>query len=175
MTQNLVKMIFKKIIFGLVLLGLILPGMAQPGQGGSRKDRVEAFKIAFLTRELELTPEEAKVFWPVYGVYQDERKALRKDAKLDRVEARLNFEEMSDKEVEEALNGFMDNKQAEIDLTRKYVAEFKKVLPIRKVAKLYHAETQFKSRLLKQMQQGGQKGNEFPRRGKGRGQGGPRK
>jgi hypothetical protein len=44
--------------------------VAQRGQGGAsmeeRKERLESMKISFLTEQLDLTPDEAKVFWPVY-------------------------------------------------------------------------------------------------------------
>ena len=134
----------------VLLLLLIAPAtaMAQPGD---RQERLEAIKIAYLTRELNLSPEEARQFWPLYDKYQDELRELRESTRLDMLEARMNFKDLSDQEVEAMLNTFLDSKQAEIDLTRKYVKDFQTVLPIKKVAKLFRAEHQFKRRLLEEM------------------------
>ena len=43
-----------------------------------RKENIEAMKIGFLTKKLDLTPEEAQKFWPVYNQYSDKMKELRK-------------------------------------------------------------------------------------------------
>ena len=36
-------------------------------------DKMMSEKIAFITTELELTPEEAQVFWPVYNQIAKEK------------------------------------------------------------------------------------------------------
>ena len=50
---------------------------AQPQKGGWH-DRMMSEKIAFITMELQLTPEEAQVFWPVYNQIAQEKKASQK-------------------------------------------------------------------------------------------------
>jgi hypothetical protein len=43
--------------------------MNQEGPGGNRdgkREKIELYKIQFITKELALTPEEAQLFWPVY-------------------------------------------------------------------------------------------------------------
>lgn len=39
--------------------------MNQEGPGG-KKEKIELYKIQFISKELALTPEEAQLFWPVY-------------------------------------------------------------------------------------------------------------
>jgi hypothetical protein len=46
----------------------------------------------------------------------------------------------------------LEYRQKELDLQRKYNPEFKKVLPVKKVAKFYRAEQQFKINLIRDMQ-----------------------
>ena len=45
------------------------PQGGRPGEEQRKKEfeRIQAEKIAFITQELDLTPEEAQVFWPVYN------------------------------------------------------------------------------------------------------------
>ena len=42
------------------------------------RERLEALKTAFITRELQLTAEEAKGFWPIYENYSSTLKELRR-------------------------------------------------------------------------------------------------
>lgn len=44
---------------------------------------VDALKMAFITKELNLSPEEAQKFWPVYNNYSNEIKKARKDFRQD--------------------------------------------------------------------------------------------
>jgi len=117
---------------------------AQNGDG----QNVEAIRIAYLTRQLNLTPEEAQQFWPVYNQAQDELKALKLGQRQEVRTARRNFDTMSDAEVEEAVNTMVEVKQKELDLFMKHHEQYIKVLPIRKVAKLYKAEADFRQMLL---------------------------
>ena len=129
-----------------------------PGDAGDRREKVEAAKIAFITRELNLTPQEAQVFWPVYNQFQDEMKAINKKRATELLDDKLNFDNMSDAELAKAIDNEFYYQQQELDLKKKYNEQFKKVLPVRKVAKYWVAEQKFKLFLLKQLreqQQGG--------------------
>jgi len=122
-----------------------------------KKDRVETEKIAFITKELELTSEEAQKFWPVYNEYSNEREELRKQ----RRESIKVTEEMTDAEATKAIENMLTLREKELALQREYINKFLEVLPGKKVAKLYNAEEKFKRMLLdrlnKKPQQSGAK------------------
>ncbi|CAN5526573.1 hypothetical protein BH10BAC1_BH10BAC1_15650 [soil metagenome] len=127
--------------------------MGSPPNGKGQKqqdkrDNIESMKIAFLTTKLDLTPEEAQKFWPVYNQYSDKLQELRKKRRDDERQAKKNFEDLTDKELEEAMDSDLAFKQKELDLQKEYNTKFKAVLPIKKVSKLYAAEEQFKRVLL---------------------------
>jgi hypothetical protein len=127
---------------------------AQPGQRAeARREKVESMKIGFLTNKLDLTSDEAKKFWPVYNQFQDEMDALRMKRRGDRKEAREDFDKLSDKEVEKVVDDEIVFRQNELDLIKKYHAQFKQVLPIKKVAVLYRSEEEFKRELLRQLKE----------------------
>ena len=113
-----------------------------------KKENIESMKIAFLTTKLDLTPEEAQKFWPVYNQYNDKLQELRKKRREDERLAKKNFEELSDKEVEQAIDNDLAFRQKELDLQKEYNTKFKAVLPIKKVSRLYNAEEQFKRVLI---------------------------
>ncbi|MCW3072022.1 MAG: hypothetical protein JWQ09_6049 [Segetibacter sp.] len=117
----------------------------------AKRDNIESMKIAFLTKKLDLTPEEAQLFWPVYNQYTDKLQELRKKRRMESKDAKHNVEEMSDKDVELAVDNEMAFRQKELDIQKEYHAKFKAVLPIKKVAKLYQAEEQFKRVLLDEL------------------------
>jgi Spy/CpxP family protein refolding chaperone len=127
------------------------PGGPPPGQE-DRKEQVESMKIAYITTKLDLTPEEAQVFWPVYNQYRSELDKIREGRRKDMKSAGDDFSGMSDAELEKFVDGEVAFRQSELDVMKKYHSQFKKVLPIRKVAKLYRAEEDFKRELLKRMQ-----------------------
>lgn len=138
------------IVFLICYSTILFAQQPPPGEGPPRpaRERVEAMKVGFLTQRLNLTAEEAKVFWPVYNKYQDELEVLRKSRRENLVNAKMNFDEMPEKDVEKAVDSELGFRQHELDLLKKYHVQFKQVLPIKKVAKLYRAEEDFKRELL---------------------------
>lgn len=119
--------------------------MAQKGE------RLEAMKIGFITERLNLTADEAKVFWPIYNKFTEELKKLRLSTKGKITEEMADMPNMNDTEAEKVLADMVNFKINEAELIKKYAAEFKKVLPIKKVVLLFKAENDFKRELLKQL------------------------
>jgi len=117
-----------------------------------RKEDIESMRIAFITTKLNLTPDEAKVFWPVYNQYSDKLQEVRKKRREDIKDTKQNFDTMSDKDVEASIDNNFSLRQKELDIQKEFNEKFKKVLPMKKVAKLYAAEEQFKMELLKKLQ-----------------------
>ena len=52
------------------------PGGDKPTPSGA--ERVQALKVAFITKALNLTSAEAEKFWPIYNEFQDKRDVVRK-------------------------------------------------------------------------------------------------
>jgi hypothetical protein len=120
---------------------------------GEKREEIEAMKVGFLTRKLELNTEEAKTFWPVYNQYQSELDRIRENRRKDMKASREEFDSMSDKDFEKIVDGEIAFRQAELDVMKKYNSQFKQVLPMKKVAKLYRAEEDFKRELLQRIQE----------------------
>lgn len=153
----------------LLLLCLLSVGSvwAQPPAGANQAD-IEALKVGFITRRLNLTADEAKVFWPVYDAYAAEMKEVKEGMRLEKRNAKKNFDLMTDKEVDEAMESMLAYKRRELDVTLKYHEEFKRVLPIRKVGQLYRAEQEFTRLLLERLQERREEGGGVRPGGPGR-------
>jgi hypothetical protein len=121
---------------------------AQPGEGGGKRgEKLEALRIAFITEKLSLTPQEAQVFWPVYNEYQTKLKEIRAQGKMEM----KNFDTATDAEMEKVVTAHFDAEQRTLNLQKEYYLQLKKVLPVRKIMKLFRAERDFKNRLLEQI------------------------
>jgi hypothetical protein len=159
MSAKITTMKKRILLFSFILFTTFVSaqqGRFRPGGGGGgrqMREKVDAMKIGYLTDYLDLTPDEAKSFWPVYNKYQDELDQLRKTRKNNFLNEQMNFDSMSDADLEKMVDGEIAFHQSELDLQKKYHPQFKKILPIRKVAKLYRAEEEFKKRLLEMIRE----------------------
>ena len=131
-----------------LIIAFLAIGSVQAQNKRPMRDRVDAMKVGFLTDRLNLTPEEAQVFWPVYNKYSDELDQLRKGRRENLMNTRENFDSMSPAEIEKAVDNEIIFRTNELEITKKYHPLFKKVLPIKKVAMLYKAEEDFKRKLI---------------------------
>lgn len=129
-----------------------------PGpRGGDRfhgdSERVDAMRIAFLTKRLALTPEEASVFWPVYNAFDSERDVLLEGRGAPTIDV------MSDEELEKTLLGEFQRQKDMASLQERYYSSFKDVLPRRKATMVFMLEHQFREEVMAAMRrrmEGGQ-------------------
>lgn len=142
----------KLLIFCWLCLTLSYAHAQQPGDEKTpKKERVEALKVAFITEKLQLTAKEAQVFWPVYNEFEEKLELSRKSRRKDAQVAMEAIDKLSDKEVENFIEAEFSQRQKELDIQKEYHEKFKKVLPLKKVGKLYLAEQEFKRQLLKKI------------------------
>lgn len=145
------KSIVKR-VWGIVLFAVLLSTQGFAQGNTNTKEALEAMKVSFITQKINLTPEEAQVFWPIYNQYETELDALRKKRK-DEKAAMDDVSKIGDKEIEKLVDGEIIFRQQELDIIKKYHAQFKKILPVKKVALLYKAQEDYKKELLKQIQE----------------------
>lgn len=125
----------------------------QQKQHGEQRKNIEAQRIAFITQELNLTPAEAKVFWPVYNEYDSKRHDMKKSFKNMDDLHKAEIEKLTEKEASQILDNQITEAQKLLDLRKEYHAKFKSVLPAVKVLKLYGAEREFQKMLIDKLRQ----------------------
>jgi hypothetical protein len=133
----------RNIIYGLLLFILSI-NMMQAQERRSKDERIQALKVAFITEELNLTPEQSQGFWPLYNELQAKLKQLKKS----RIK-RLDIEKMPDSELEAILENQLKMEEDKVALHRTYTQRFKKVITIRQVIKLTQSEHRFRKELLR--------------------------
>jgi Skp family chaperone for outer membrane proteins len=75
-----------------------------------KNEKIQALYVAYVTKELNLTSEEAQKFWPVHNQYETELRSVKKDLpELDKEQARLNIK----KKYQNNFNGILGNNRCE--------------------------------------------------------------
>ncbi len=135
----------KNLLSALVVLLLIANTALAQTKKQARKDRVKAIKVAFITDELALTVEESQNFWVVYNEMEEKIKALHQENKGKK---KVDKSTLSEAELEAWIENKLKKQEQRVAIKREYVAKFKKVIPLLKIAKLMDLERKFKKELL---------------------------
>lgn len=112
--------------------------------------RVEALKRGYLNQQLDLSPAEAKKFWPLYNQYQQDMKQLarkRRENQLGR--SRLNSS--NDHQIEQSMDKDFNIQEKALQTREHYRDQFREVMPPRKVMQFYKAEKDFNQQLVEEL------------------------
>ena len=140
----------KRIIISLVLALATI--CATANNKCDWKEKMMSERIAFLTIEMDLTPEEAQVFWPVYNqVDAEKEKAMH-----DMFSAYKAMDEAvkagkSEKEISKLLDAYLAAKEKQSEIEKAADEKFRKVLPTEKVARLYLGEEKFRRQHIRKL------------------------
>lgn len=142
-----------KNILSLFIVLISFGAIAQDGPFIRKKrEQIKSLKVAFITSELSLTPEESAKFWPLYNAYEDKQQEIRKE-KLKGYLNRMDedsFEKLSDKEASAILTQMESSEDELYQAKKKFVASLKGVISPIKILKLKKAEENFNRKLLQQ-------------------------
>ncbi len=126
-----------KKIFTLTILLLSITGFAfaqeQQQPDPKQEEKIQALEIAFISRKLDLTIDEAQKFWPVYNEY-------KRDMRHVMLQHRNNPNE-----------GEIERDQKVIDVRKKYRDRIVGVIGQPRMNKFFQAEREFRGVLLNQL------------------------
>lgn len=112
-------------------------------------EKFKADKVAFITDAINLTPDEAELFWPVYNEYEKKKWDMmrgRHDLERSLQDSLMN---MSDDEYIKLSKKLASFPKKDGELNLEYNDKFLKILSPEKVVKLYIAEVNFRGHLLR--------------------------
>jgi hypothetical protein len=125
------KKLFSVLVF---LCWLALPAQSQGRSQGPTPGGLEAMKTGFITNRLQLTPEEAQKFWPIYNSYARE---IRQAYFIYRSQQNAN-----EIDLEESL----------LNIRKKYSVEFLKAISPPKINEFFRAEKDFNIFVQRELQ-----------------------
>ena len=114
---------------------------------------MKAFKIAYITEQLDLNAIEAEKFWPIYNEFGSKIEALRKESRsniFEKIKGE-NINNLSEAEANVIINDITLMKDKELQYRKDLLNELKSIIPSIKILKLERAEDNFKKKLLKRL------------------------
>ncbi len=123
----------KKLIISTALI-LLLTSSAY-----SQGDKIRSLKVSYLTEQLNLDPQTAERFWPIYRQYEDELRSVVQEKKMNKDDTRSSYE-------------ILNQEQKALDIKRKYNTLFSKVLTGNQVSQLYQSEKEFRQMVINRSQ-----------------------
>lgn len=135
----------------IALLSFSAFSQATPENRQEKKDKIEQLKIAYITKELDLTTAEAEKFWPAYNEMTN---AIRKEKKSRREKSqalKTNFETLSDVDIQKKTIEILDSEITEAKLKKEHTEKIAKIIGYKKAVQLLSVEQRFKKELLKKL------------------------
>ena len=120
-----------------------------------KEQKIKSQKIAFFTDKIGLTPEKAQVFWPIYNDYWAKKNQIYANRKDKMTYFANHSEEMTNDEMVKYADRYIRFEMELAELLDEYHYKFKEILPIEKVMKIYLADYEFKTYLLKKIRESG--------------------
>jgi hypothetical protein len=117
-----------------LLVSGISPLMAQEQQPDPKQEeKIQALEVAFISRKLNLTTEEAQKFWPVYNEY-----------KRDMRQVMIAQKNNPNRDV-------VETEQKMLDVRKKYRDRFSGIIGQPRMNNFFQAEREFRGVLLNQL------------------------
>lgn len=116
------------------------------------QQKVRAYKISFITNAIDLTPDEAEKFWPIYNKYSTKLQADRTQLERNHKEMMRNggIDELSEEKAQNHV-ATMIRLEEEVASTRTaMVNDLSNIISTKKILKLLKAERDFNRRMLQE-------------------------
>ncbi len=112
----------------LLILTLVLGGVsfakAQEADENKKVQDIKALYVAYVTKQLDLTPDEAQKFWPVHTQFENDIKSVNKDLPE------------------------LQKQQAYLDVKKRYQDNFSRIIGASRCDRFFRMDGEFKRKLL---------------------------
>ncbi len=148
-TFDLKQNVMKKLI---IVIGVILAA-AQFGYGQHEhgREQLQSARIAFITERLNLTPETAQKFWPVYNQINKQKQELRKEEFSLRKSS--NASELTEEDAKKLLANMYAIKERQLKLEMEAAEKYQEVLSAVQVVQLVKVEEDFRRMVIDQLRE----------------------
>ncbi|TVZ51443.1 hypothetical protein [Dokdonia sp. Hel_I_53] len=124
------------------------------GQQTSKKERIQALKIAFMTERIDLSAKEAQQFWPAYNDFEERLSTIHSEERKTFKFIRENIDAMDEAMAKTAFEKLEDFEENKVDAREKLLDKLKNVLSYKKTLIFIKAEGDFKRNLLQTLRGG---------------------
>jgi len=145
MNSKKMKKLFYLIFTGLIYVTVQAQDVEQP-QNETAKDKIKAARIGLITQRLDLTPEQAEKFWPIYNEFTQKRTELMKQYKD--AEKNVNPNNPDPKQQQALVDLGLKVKQDELTLEKDYSGRLMGVITAQQMLNLRQAERDFRNIII---------------------------
>lgn len=117
-------------------------------------ERVKALRVAYISDRLDLTPEEAQKFWPLFNQFDDKQSDLNREKR--KLMFKLRPENAVNLTEKESAQLIAEDERLETEIQnnkRQLARNLQGVIPNQKILILRQIEIEFKQKLLKQIKE----------------------
>ena len=106
------------------------------------REDVQKQKVAITSQLMQLSPEQAAIFWPIYNEYAKELSALG-DLRLRAIkEYAANYSSLSDEKATELAKMRFEYEEGLLAMKKKYFEKLSKALTLKLAARFFQIENQ---------------------------------
>jgi len=118
----------------VAMFACVLGSMAAAQEGAPTQKQLDiaalrAQRKAVVGQNMKLTPEQAKVFWPLYEKYEDAMDQVDKRHAREIKEYAKNYQNLTDAQANQKLDEVMAVAQQRVDVQKRFIPKFRAVLP----------------------------------------------
>ncbi len=135
----------------LILTLLIATTAISQENKESKREKIKALKVAFITERLELTPDEAQTFWPVYNVYDGRMNDIYDNERKVMRELRSEFDTMDEATATTTLSNIQALEKQKLEARAKLLSGLKDKITSKKTLVLLKAENDFRRDLIRKL------------------------
>lgn len=121
------------------------------------KEKIRAYKIAYLTEALDLTAQEAEKFWPLYNTFDKKIMELRRKERFEtkkNIRKKGGIENLSEADAQKIIMSMTEIAQNRHTLRANFHKKILNVISYKKLLKLEISEHEFNRKLLKKFRHG---------------------
>ncbi|MFV1982847.1 MAG: hypothetical protein ACC657_04840 [Thiohalomonadales bacterium] len=104
------------------------------------KSLAESDRKALIEKNLGMNKEESQKFWPVYSAYRKDVNLVQQQQFELIKDFAKNYDNLTDKKAADLLDTHIQSKRKLLNLRKKYLGDFRKSVPAKKVAKFFQVE-----------------------------------
>ncbi len=148
-----------KIVFTLLMILLTISSLnAQQ----NRREKLKAYKTAFITQRLDLSSKEAEKFWPIYNVFEKKMyqlKVLNIREGRKQIKEKGGMKALKNEDAEMLISKLIQNEQDILEAKKELFNDLKNVISAKKILKLNGVEHEFNKKLLEEFRNKKQSNN----------------
>lgn len=123
-------------------------------KGGHNFEKIKTLKINFISSELNLSPEVAEKFWPIYNKYEEMNRQLR-SSKVKNIKEEIEkdgtVEELSDEKALELSRKLIQITNQYAENKRNCFQQLEPILTPQQLLKLHFSEMEFNYKVLRKL------------------------